>query len=300
MSKLMDGKVVVVTGAGAGLGRCHALAFAREGAKLVINDLGGSRDGTGASRKAADLVVEEIRRAGGEAVASYDSVATTDGADSIIRTAIEKFGRVDVLVNNAGRSIRRSIDQSYDRAHDFERTMRLNYFAVLHLILALLPVMRQQRSGQIINVSTMGVQGRAPRWSAYIASKAALDAFSHCLAVEVRAEGVRVTNIHFPLVHTPMSAATRFYDGAPGLTAEEAADAIAEAIRTKPPRISSRLGVVFQTAWLVAPAAMQAVLSIFYRRSLERSISVPTTNGAVDADTARAEIHSAAKERNIA
>src|SRR5438132_189535 len=150
------------------------------------------------SSEALEEVRAEIESAGGSAEVLTCDMRDMEAVDQLAAEIIEQHGRVDVLINNAGRSIRRSVEESYDRAHDYERTMRLNYFAAVHLVLALLPAMRERGSGQIINVSTMGVQGRAPRWSAYIASKAALDAFSICLANETRSDGVTVTGIHFP------------------------------------------------------------------------------------------------------
>jgi NAD(P)-dependent dehydrogenase (short-subunit alcohol dehydrogenase family) len=258
----VGGRVVLVTGASSGIGRAAALRIGAAGATVLL---------VARTTAALEEVRAQIDATGGTAHIHSCDLRDPEAVDRLATEIVEGYGRVDVFVNNAGRSIRRAIDESYDRVHDFERTMRLNYFAPLQLMLALLPAMREHGSGHIINVSTMGVQGRAPRWSAYIASKAALDAFSHCLAIEVRDDGVRVTNIHFPLVHTPMSAPTRAYDGAPGLTAEEAADAIVEAIRTRPPRISARFGVLLQTGWLASPAAMQAVLGRFFRRSVASS-----------------------------
>jgi NAD(P)-dependent dehydrogenase (short-subunit alcohol dehydrogenase family) len=248
---------------------------------------------------ALEEVRAEIAAAGGAAYVYACDLRDMDAVDQLAVEILEHHGAVDVLINNAGRSIRRSIDRSYERAHDFERTMRLNYFAPLHLILALLPAMREGRSGQIINIGTMGVQGKPPRWSAYIASKAALDAFATSLAAEVRGDGVRVTGMHFPLVHTPMSAVSGIYDGAPGLTADEAADAIAEAIRTKPARVSARLGIAFQAAWLVAPEAMQRLLGGLYERSLRGAEDVPASNRALDRDLERAVMNAAAKEPSI-
>ena len=131
--------------------------------------------------------------------------------ERMAKEVLQEHGRVDVLVNNAGRSIRRSIALSYDRFHDFERTMQLNYFGAVRLILTLLPVMRQHSpdgryGGHIINISSIGVQTNTPRFSAYVASKAALDAFSRCIASEVIDDGVHLTTIHMPLVRTPMIA----------------------------------------------------------------------------------------------
>jgi NAD(P)-dependent dehydrogenase (short-subunit alcohol dehydrogenase family) len=262
LTEAVHGRVVLVTGASSGIGRATALRLGAAGAKVLL-----------AARRLEELedVAAAIAAGGGSAFALQCDLRDMEAVDRLAAEVLDRHGRVDVLINNAGRSIRRSVAESYERAHDYERTMRLNYFASVRLILALLPGMVERRSGQIINVSTMGVYGRAPRWSAYIASKSALEAFSNVLAVEARPANVAVTNIHFPLVHTPMSAPTAIYDGAPGLTAEEAADTIAEAIRTRPPRLTPRLGLVFGTGWLVAPTAMNRLLSSIYQRSLERS-----------------------------
>jgi NAD(P)-dependent dehydrogenase (short-subunit alcohol dehydrogenase family) len=258
LEEVVGGRVVLVTGASSGIGRAAALRIGAAGATVIL---------VARTTEALEEVRAQIDASGGAAHVHGCDLRDGEAVDRLAAEIVEGYGRVDVFVNNAGRSIRRAIHESYDRLHDFERTMRLNYFAGLQLILALLPAMRRHGSGHIVNVSTMGVLGRAPRWSAYVASKSALDAFSHCLAIETRDEGVRVTNIHFPLVHTPMSAVTRAYEGAPGLTAEDAADAIVEAIRTRAPRLSPRLGLLFQTGWLLSPTGMQAVLSRFFRRS---------------------------------
>ena len=156
---------------------------------------------------------------------------------------LKKFGRCDFLVNNAGRSIRRGIASSYDRFHDFERTMQLNYFGSLRLIMGFLPSMVAQGGGHIINISSIGVLTRAPRFSAYVASKAALDAFSDCAASEFIDNNVNFTTINMPLVKTPMIAPTKLYNHVPTLTPEQAADLVVEAIVYKPVRIATRLGI---------------------------------------------------------
>jgi NAD(P)-dependent dehydrogenase (short-subunit alcohol dehydrogenase family) len=262
---------VLVTGASSGIGRATALRVGAAGATVLL-----------VARRSEELedVAAEIAARGGNAFAHPCDMRDMDAVDRLAKHVLDRHGSVDVLVNSAGRSIRRSVAESYDRAHDYERTMRLNYFASVRLILALLPQMVERRSGQIVNVSTMGVYGRAPRWSAYLASKSALEAFSNVLAVEVQDAAVTITNIHFPLVHTPMSAPTPIYTGAPGLTSEEAADTIAEAIRTRPPRLTPRLGFAFGLGWLFAPGATQRLLSSVYQRSLERSIPPSTSDGA--------------------
>ena len=161
-----------------------------------------------------------------------------DDIDRMADEVLDQHGHVDVLVNNAGRSIRRSIALSYDRFHDFERTMQLNYFGAVKLILKLLPAMRERRSGQIINVSSIGVQTNTPRFSAYVASKAALDAFSRCIASEIIDDGVHITTIYMPLVRTPMIKPTKMYDRFPTITPDKAADMITR--RDHPPAEADR------------------------------------------------------------
>jgi NAD(P)-dependent dehydrogenase (short-subunit alcohol dehydrogenase family) len=173
--------------------------------------------------------------------------------DHMAADVLERYGHVDVLVNNAGRSIRREIGNSYDRFHDFQRTMQLNYFGPLKLILDLLPVMRRRRSGHIINISTAGVQLSAPMFSAYLASKAALDAFSRSIGFEVADDGVEITTICMPLVRTAMAAPTRMYDSFPALSPEEAGDLICDAIRRRPARVATAAGNLAQVAYAVAP-----------------------------------------------
>jgi NAD(P)-dependent dehydrogenase (short-subunit alcohol dehydrogenase family)/acyl dehydratase/putative sterol carrier protein len=203
MSKLLDGKVVVVTGAGAGLGRCHALAFAREGAKIVVNDLGGARDGTGASRKAADMVVEEIQKAGGEAVANYDSVATSAGADAIVRTAIEKFGRIDVLVNNAGILRDKTIVKMTDE--EFDLVMAVHARGTWACTRAAArAMMEKNQPGRIINTtSAAGLKGNFGQ-SNYSAGKAAIYGITLTTAMEFRKYGITVNAIA-PLAKTRMT-----------------------------------------------------------------------------------------------
>ena len=158
-----------------------------------------------------------------------------------------------MLVNNAGRSIRRSIALSYDRFHDFERTMQLNYFGAVKLIIGLLPHMRERGSGHIVNVSSIGVQTNPPRFSAYVASKAALDAWTRVVASEVVGDGVTFTTIHMPLVRTPMIAPTKMYDAFPTITPDEAGDMICEAMRAKPKQMGTRLGTFGEVAYALAP-----------------------------------------------
>ena len=157
-------------------------------------------------------------------------MADVEDVERMAEEVLAYHGQVDILVNNAGRSIRRSVGLSYDRFHDYERTIQLNYLGAVRLILALLPSMRARKSGHIINVSSIGTQTNPPRFSAYVASKAALDAFSRVIASEVIDDGVHLTTIHMPLVRTPMIAPTRMYDVFPAISPEEASEMIAKAM----------------------------------------------------------------------
>jgi NAD(P)-dependent dehydrogenase (short-subunit alcohol dehydrogenase family) len=172
---------------------------------------------------------------------------------------------VDILVNNAGRSIRRAISASFDRFHDFERTMQLNYFGALRLIMGFLPGMAERHRGHIINISSIGVLTNSPRFSAYIASKAALDAFARCAQAEYSDVGVSFTTINMPLVKTPMIAPTKMYESVPTLTPEEAADIIVEAIIERPVRIATRLGTFGQIFYALAPRAYEIVMNTAFR-----------------------------------
>jgi short-subunit dehydrogenase len=177
---------------------------------------------------------------------------------------LEQHEAVDILVNNAGKSIRRSVDRAYDRFHDYQRTMQLNYFAAVKLILNLLPTMRERGTGHIINISTIGLQMNTPRFSAYVASKAALDAFSRSIGPEVINDGVHITTVYMPLVRTPMIAPTKIYDRFPTLSPEEAGHIIAEAIRKRPKRIATTLGTIGQLTYAVAPGAQDLIVNRAY------------------------------------
>ena len=197
-----------------------------------------------------------------------------------------EFGHVDVLINNAGRSIRRSVSASYDRFHDFQRTMAVNYFGPVKLILGLLPSMRSRRGGHVINVSSIGVQTNTPRFAAYVASKAALDAFSKCLATEIVSDRVAITTVYMPLVRTPMIAPTRIYDALPTLAPDEAADMILGAILTRQKRVSTRLGTFGEVLYALAPRAVDRILNAGYQLFPETpptraAVEVPVSTGGV-------------------
>lgn len=249
-------KVVIVTGGSSGIGLATAKRLAEAGGKVIL----------------AARTIEKLQEAhdaivanGGTAYMYTVDIADIDDCDRFCQKVLQDFGHVDILVNNAGRSIRRSISLSYDRFHDYTRTMQLNYFGALRLMMNLLPEMEKRRSGQIINISSIGVLTNAPRFSAYVASKAALDAFSRCAASEYSDLGVKFTTINMPLVRTPMIAPTKIYDNVPTISPEEAADMICEAIIYKPKRIATRLGIFAQVLNAVAPKMTEIIMNTGFR-----------------------------------
>jgi NAD(P)-dependent dehydrogenase (short-subunit alcohol dehydrogenase family) len=251
------GKVVVITGGSSGIGEAAAIRIADAGGKVVVV----ARD----EEKLAD-VRRKIQENGGS-VKTYSCDITDYAAnDKLARDILKEFGHVDVLVNNAGRSIRRSLALSYDRFHDFERTMQLNYFACVRLTMNLLPSMTARKRGHVINVSSIGVLTNAPRFSAYVASKAALESFARCAASEFHDEGVHFTIINMPLVRTPMIAPTKIYEDMPTvISPDEAADMIADAIIRQPQRIATRLGVMAEITHLIMPKMSEVVMNSAYR-----------------------------------
>jgi NAD(P)-dependent dehydrogenase (short-subunit alcohol dehydrogenase family) len=188
-----------------------------------------------------------------------------EGCDKMVDWLVETYGGVDVLINNAGRSIRRGIESSYDRFHDYERTMQLNYFGCLRTTMGLLPQMVAKRRGHVVNISSIGVLTNAPRFSAYVASKAALDAWTRCAASEFIDVGITFTTINMPLVRTPMIAPTKIYENVPTLSPDEAADLIVQAIVYKPVRIATRLGIFGQVLHAMAPRVAQIVMNTTFR-----------------------------------
>ncbi|ROT99239.1 SDR family oxidoreductase [Marinobacter sp. R17] len=252
----VEGRVCVITGATSGIGLATAQKLADAGAILVI----GARKPERLKEVAAEL---ESR---GASVHAYQcDFSDMEECDRFISTVLDNHGQVDVLVNNAGRSIRRSLDLAFDRFHDFERTMQLNYFGSVRLIMGFAPKMLEQRRGHIVNISSIGVLTNAPRFSAYVASKSALDAFSRCAAAEWSDRNVTFTTINMPLVKTPMIAPTKIYDQVPTLTPDEAADMVAEAIIYRPKRIATRLGTFAQVLHALAPKLGEIVMNTGYR-----------------------------------
>lgn len=250
------GKVVLITGASSGIGRAAAVKVADAGATVLL---------VARSVDKLEETKEEIIAAGGIAHIHRCDMSDVEDVARMAEEVLTYHGHVDILVNNAGRSIRRSVALSYDRFHDYERTIQLNYLGSLRLILALLPAMRARKSGHIINISSIGVQTNPPRFSAYVASKAALDAFSRVIASEVIDDKVHITTINMPLVRTPMIAPTRMYDMFPAITPEEAAEMIAKAMVKRPKKVATKLGNFGELLYAVAPKASDTILNTAYK-----------------------------------
>ena len=256
LSSSIKDKKILVTGASSGIGRELARKLGEAGGTVLL---------VSRTQEKLEEVKAEVEEAGGTAHVHAADLADLEDIDRLAKEVLEQHGGVDILVNNAGRSIRRSVERSYDRFHDYERTMQLNYYGALKLILAFLPGMRERKTGQIINVSSIGVQTNTPRFSAYVASKAALDAFSRCIAPEVVGDRVAVTTVYMPLVRTPMIAPTSIYDAFPTLSPEEAALMITDAILDRPKRVASRLGTFGQIAYAVSPKTVDLILNTAYK-----------------------------------
>ena len=255
LSGRVKGKVAVVTGASSGIGRATALKLGEAGARVVLVARGEER--LVETRK-------EIERMGGTAVAYAADLSDPASCDALVKRVLKEQGGCDFLINNAGRSIRRGIVNSFDRFHDYERTMQLNYFGALRLIMGFLPKMIEQKRGHIVNISSIGVLSNAPRFSAYVASKSALDSFSACVASELIDKNINFTTINMPLVRTPMIAPTRMYENIPTLSPEEAAGLVVDAIIHKPVRIATRLGVFGAVCHAIAPKLTQVLLNTAY------------------------------------
>ncbi|MBX5470097.1 MAG: SDR family oxidoreductase [Thermoleophilaceae bacterium] len=250
------GKRIVVTGASSGIGAEVARRIGEAGGEAIL---------VARTRAKLEEVARQVEQAGGTAHVHPADLSDLDDIDRVTAEILAEHDGVDILINNAGRSIRRSVAASYDRFHDFQRTMQLNYFGALKMILAFLPGMRERGQGHIINVSSIGVQANTPRFSAYVASKAALDAFSRCMAPEVVGDGVDVTTVYMPLVRTPMIAPTTIYDAFPTLSPEEAAQLLVDAIVDRPKRVATRLGTVGQVLYALSPKVVDQIMNTAYR-----------------------------------
>ena len=250
------GKVVLVTGGSSGIGLAAAHKFAEAGATTLI---------CGRDQAKLDEACKEAKAKGYAFIAYAADIADMPDCDRFVQQLIADHGGVDFLINNAGRSIRRAIESSYDRFHDYERTMQLNYFGCLRVTMGLLPGMVEKRKGHVVNISSIGVLTNAPRFSAYVASKAALDAWTRCASSEFADQGVTFTTINMPLVRTPMIAPTQIYNNVPTLAPEEAADMIAQACIFKPVNIATRLGILGQVMHALVPRVAQIGMNASFR-----------------------------------
>lgn len=271
------GKIVLITGGSSGIGEAAAKKIAEAGGTVVL---------VARTLENLEKVAADIRADGGTAHVYPCDLSDMDAIAAMADQVLADLGRVDILINNAGRSIRRSLELSYDRIHDYQRTMQLNYLGAVQLILKFIPGMRERNFGQVINVSSVGVQTRAPRFGAYIASKAALDSLCDALQAETVNDNVRFTTVHMALVRTPMISPTTIYDKFPTLTPEQAAGVITDAIVHRPRRASSPFGQFAAVADAVNPAVMDRVrnraFSMFKDSSAAKGSESPTDASQLD------------------
>ena len=249
------GRHVIITGASSGIGRASAIAVAERGATVFAL----ARNG-----QALDDLITEIREFGGSAYAFTCDVTDSASVDHTVKDILGQFGHVDYLVNNAGRSIRRSVSASTDRLHDYERVMAVNYFGSVRMVLALLPHWRERRFGHVVNVSSAGVQSSSPKYSAYIPSKAALDAFADVVGTETLSDHVTFTSIHMPLVETPMIAPSRKLNPTSAITPDHAAAMVVRGLVDKPARIDTPLGTLADAGMYLVPKLSRRILHQVY------------------------------------
>lgn len=265
LHKRVEGKIVLVTGASSGIGLTTAHKLANAGAHVLL---------LARTQETLDAVKTDIVARGGQASVYACDLNDLEAIDRVSAQILADVGHIDILINNAGRSIRRAVHESFDRFHDFERTMQLNYFGSVRLIMNLLPKMMLRRQGHIINISSIGVLANATRFSAYVASKAALDAFSRCLSAEVHSHNIAISSIYMPLVRTPMIAPTKMYNYVPTLSPEQAADLVAYAVIKRPKKIATSLGYLASMTYAVAPDVNNKLMSIGFNLFPSSSASV--------------------------
>ncbi|MCL6239671.1 MULTISPECIES: SDR family NAD(P)-dependent oxidoreductase [Acinetobacter] len=261
----VNGKTILITGASSGIGLTTAHRLANAGAHVLL---------VARTKETLDAVKAEIEATGGKADVFPCDLNDMESIDAVAQQILASVDHIDILINNAGRSIRRAVHESTDRFHDFERTMQLNYFGAVRLVMNLLPKMMIRREGHIINISSIGVLANATRFSAYVASKAALDAFSRCLSAEVHSHNIAITSVYMPLVRTPMIAPTKIYKYVPTLSPEQAADLIAYAIVKRPKKVATNLGRLASITYSIAPDINNKLMSIGYNLFPSSSASI--------------------------
>lgn len=267
LRRRVRGKVVLVTGASSGIGAGVARRLAGAGATVLLS---------ARSIETLEDLAADIRDQGGNAVAYRADIADLDDCDRLCERILADHGRVDILINNAGRSIRRSLTLSLDRFHDYQRTMQLNYFGAIRLAMNLIPAMQQHGDGHIINVTTVGVFNGVPRFSAYLGSKCALEGWTLAAQNELIHTGVQFTLMNYPLVRTPMIAPTRIYRYMPAMSPERAVDWMCQALITRPKRMVQLSGLMSQAMYHVLPKTAELIVNSAYQMVPE---SVTDSNG---------------------
>ena len=261
----VQGKIALITGASSGIGLTVAKRLAAAGAHVLL---------VSRTEETLKEVQAEIQADGGQASVFPCDLNDMNSIDDVSKQILASVDHIDILINNAGRSIRRAVHESVDRFHDFERTMQLNYFGAVRLVLNILPQMMHRKDGQIINISSIGVLANATRFSAYVASKAALDAFSRCLSAEVHSHKISITSVYMPLVRTPMIAPTKMSKYVPTLSPEQAADLVAYAIVKRPKKVATHLGRLASITYSIAPEINNKLMSIGFNLFPSSSASV--------------------------
>ena len=256
LPKVLNKKLTLITGGSSGIG----LSVARQ-----IGEAGGTVILVARGLENLEIAKKEVESVGGTAYIYTCNLSDPECCKELVEKVLKEHGPIDVLINNAGRSIRRSVNEAYDRLHDFERTMSLNYFGCLQLILGFLPSMRERKKGHIINISSAGCQSNVPRFSAYIASKSALDAFSRCLANEMAQDNVHITTVYMPLVRTPMIAPTKAYDYLPVMSPERAAQMVLKSLVTKQKKVTTPLGSLAEIVYDISPSSATTIMNLSYQ-----------------------------------
>ncbi|MDB5214787.1 MAG: Oxidoreductase, short chain dehydrogenase/reductase family [Myxococcaceae bacterium] len=215
---LLDGKVAIITGAGNGIGRAHALLFAKEGASIVVNDVGGARDGTGSDANAADVVVKEIVAAGGKAVASHESVATTEGANAIVKRAVDSFGKADILVNNAGILRDKTFLKMDEAMWDAVITVHLKGTFLCSQAFVKQAIAQGQGARIVNTTSVSGMMGNFGQAN-YAAAKAGIYGLTRTMSIELQKHKITV-NALAPIAKTRLTEDLPMFQGVETMTAE--------------------------------------------------------------------------------